>query len=120
MSKHKWIQSVTRDIKKRGTKGVCTGSKFGGPSCKPGTRRYSLAKTFKKISRNRKKEHGGEIEAYPFGGLIDRGVTGIASSLGANPENAGIWGDLGTFASGFIPGMQGNLFKGGAGLLGSA
>jgi hypothetical protein len=50
----KWIQSATASIKKRGTKGVCTGAKFGGPTCKPGTRRYSLAKTFKSIAKKKK------------------------------------------------------------------
>ena len=51
----RWIQKATRSIKRRGTKGVCTGSKFGGPTCRPGTRRYNLAKTFKKIARKRKR-----------------------------------------------------------------
>ena len=50
----KWIQSATASIKKRGTKGVCTGAKFGGPTCKPGTKRYSLAKTFKSIAKKKK------------------------------------------------------------------
>ncbi len=49
-----WIQSVNKSIKKRGTKGVCTGKKFGGPTCRPGTKRYALAKTFKKMAKNRK------------------------------------------------------------------
>ena len=53
--KKKWIQKATASIKKRGTKGVCTGKKFGGPSCRPGTKRYNLAKTFKKMARKRKK-----------------------------------------------------------------
>ena len=44
----KWIQGVNKSIKARGTKGVCTGKKFGSASCKPGSRRYNLAKTFKK------------------------------------------------------------------------
>ena len=46
-----WIQDVTKSIKKRGTKGVCTGSKFGGPSCTPGSKRYNLAKTVKKMDK---------------------------------------------------------------------
>jgi len=46
-----WIQKATADIKKRGTKGVCTGSKFGEPGCKAGTKRYNLAKTFKGIKK---------------------------------------------------------------------
>ena len=53
----RWIQKATRSIKRRGTKGVCTGSKFGGPTCRPGTRRYNLAKTFKKMAK-RKKDNG--------------------------------------------------------------
>ena len=46
-----WIQSVNKSIKKRGTKGVCTGKKFGSASCPPGSKRYNLAKTFKKMAR---------------------------------------------------------------------
>ena len=44
-----WIQEVDASIKRRGTKGVCTGKKFGSKSCPPGSKRYNLAKTFKKI-----------------------------------------------------------------------
>ena len=49
-----WIQKATADIKKRGTEGVCTGDKFGGPTCPPGSKRYNLAKTFKKMAKDRK------------------------------------------------------------------
>ena len=51
----KWIQDAEKDIEKRGTEGVCTGDKFGGPTCKPGTKRYNLAKTFRKMAKKRKK-----------------------------------------------------------------
>ena len=47
----KWIQKATASIKKRGTEGVCTGSKFGGPGCPKGSKRYNLAKTFKKMAK---------------------------------------------------------------------
>ncbi|MAH50003.1 hypothetical protein CMI37_29560 [Candidatus Pacearchaeota archaeon] len=50
-----WIDDAEEDIKKRGTKGVCTGDKFGGPTCRPGTKRYNLAKTFRKMAKDRKK-----------------------------------------------------------------
>ena len=53
-----WIQGVNKSIKARGTKGVCTGKKFGGASCKPGSRRYNLAKTFKKMARSRHASGG--------------------------------------------------------------
>ena len=49
------MQEATEDIEERGTKGVCTGKKFGGPSCPPGSKRYNLAKIFKKIAKKNKK-----------------------------------------------------------------
>ena len=55
-SKKNWIGAAAASIKRRGTKGVCTGSKFGGPTCRPGTKRYALAKTFKSIARKRKSK----------------------------------------------------------------
>lgn len=48
-----WIQKATASIKRRGTKGVCTGSKFGGPTCRPGTKRYNLAKTFRSMAKKK-------------------------------------------------------------------
>jgi hypothetical protein len=62
----KWIQKATASIKRRGTEGVCTGSKFGGPGCPPGSKRYNLAKTFRKMAKSKKEEggyaQGGEYE----------------------------------------------------------
>lgn len=49
----KWIQKATASIKRRGTEGVCTGSKFGSSSCPPGSKRYNLAKTFKKMAKKK-------------------------------------------------------------------
>jgi hypothetical protein len=48
----KWIQKATKSIKKRGTAGKCT------PITKPGCtgKAKVLAKTFKKIAKNRKKK----------------------------------------------------------------
>ena len=56
LNEEDWIQDAEKDIEKRGTEGVCTGDKFGGPTCKPGTKRYNLAKTFRKMAKNKKKE----------------------------------------------------------------
>ena len=56
LGKGGWIRKAAASIKRRKTKGVCTGSKFGGPSCPAGSKRYNLAKVFKKIGRNRKKK----------------------------------------------------------------
>ena len=51
-----WIQDAEKDIERRGTEGVCTGDKFGGPSCPEGSKRYNLAKTFRKMAKKRKKK----------------------------------------------------------------
>ena len=48
-----WIQKVDASIKRRGTKGVCTGKKFGSKTCPPGSKRYNLAKTFRKMAKKR-------------------------------------------------------------------
>jgi|GEM_PF-2948677 len=56
----RWIQKATASIKRRGTAGKCT------PITKPGCtgRAKALAKTFKKIARNR--QGGGEIPQGPL------------------------------------------------------
>lgn len=50
----KWIQKVNRSIARRGTKGKCTGSKFGKAGCPKGSKAYNLAVTFRKMAKNRK------------------------------------------------------------------
>ena len=54
--KDDWIQDAEADIERRGTEGVCTGEKFGSDSCPPGSKRYNLAKTFRKMAKKRKKD----------------------------------------------------------------
>lgn len=49
----KFIQAINADIKKRGTEGVCTGDKFGSESCPAGSRRYNLAKLFRRLAHER-------------------------------------------------------------------
>lgn len=80
MKKGGWIQKATASIKRRGTEGVCTGEKFGSSSCPPGSRRYNLAKTFRKMAKKRKKADGGIIPdnmgifypaKYEHGGCVD-------------------------------------------------
>ncbi len=51
----KWIQDAEKDIERRGTEGVCTGKNFGSEKCPPGSKRYNLAKTFRKMAKDRKK-----------------------------------------------------------------
>lgn len=48
-----WIQTAFKKAEKKGTTGMCTGSKFGGPSCPPGSKRYNMAKTLRKMAASR-------------------------------------------------------------------
>ena len=50
-----WIQDAFKSIEKRKTSGVCTGSKFGSASCPPGSAKYNMAKTLRKMAANRLK-----------------------------------------------------------------
>lgn len=52
------------------------------------------------------------LQKLPFGGLINKGVTGISKALGANDKTAELIGSGVATATGFIPGMQDNLFQG--------
>ncbi len=47
----RWIQKATENMRKDKP---CTGKKFGSKSCPPGSKRYNLANTFKKMAKKRK------------------------------------------------------------------
>lgn len=51
--KGKWIQKAFSKIKKKGTTGKCTGKKFGGPSCPPGSKQYNMAKNLRKMAKKK-------------------------------------------------------------------
>ena len=46
----KWIQKATKNMRKDKP---CTGKKFGSKTCPKGSRRYNLAKTFRKMAKKR-------------------------------------------------------------------
>ena len=54
--KKKWMKKATKNMRKDKP---CSGNKFGGPTCPPGSKRYNLAKVFRKLAEKRKKEMGG-------------------------------------------------------------
>ena len=47
---NKWIQKAVKTMR---TDKPCTGPKFGSKTCPPGSKRYNLAKTFKKMSKKK-------------------------------------------------------------------
>ena len=70
-----WIQEATKDMRKDKP---CTGKKFGSKTCPPGSKRYNLAKTFKKMAN---AADGGRI------GLANGGLShaaGYSPVLGNN------------------------------------
>lgn len=48
--KKNWIQGAVKGMR---TDKPCTGSKFGSSTCPPGSKRYTLAKTFKAMSKKK-------------------------------------------------------------------
>ena len=56
MAKNIWIQKAFKGIDKSGTAGVCSGEKFGSASCPPGSKRYNMAKTLRKIAASKLKK----------------------------------------------------------------
>jgi len=79
----KWIQKATESIKERGTEGVCTGDKFGGPTCPPGSKRYNLAVTFKKMAKKRKdgpSRKSSEDKSSPLYNASQYGIKGVNES----------------------------------------
>ena len=74
-----WIQKATEGMVK--TK-PCTGKKFGSKTCPPGSKRYNLAKTFKKMGKERKKAADGGRIGLANGGLSH--AAGYKPVLGNN------------------------------------
>ena len=52
-----WIQKATKNMRKDKP---CTGEKFGSESCPPGSKRYNLAKTFRKMAKEGVKYYKGD------------------------------------------------------------
>ena len=85
--KKKWIQAASASIKKRGTEGVCTGPKFGGPTCPPGSKRYNLAKVFKGMAKKKKKAATGAM-IHAKMGFFGKS-SGIATPASGTTRQAG-------------------------------
>lgn len=55
-----WIKKATKGMRKDHP---CTGNKFGGPECPEGSKRYNLAKTFKKMDKERSESRATMLVA---------------------------------------------------------
>jgi len=54
----KWIQKAFKKIDASGTKGKCTGKKYGSKSCPEGSKAYNMAKNLRKINRKSAADGG--------------------------------------------------------------
>lgn len=100
----KWIQKAINPAHR----GYCT--PMTKKTCTP--RRKALARTLKKMARNRKKQEGGEVEYYPTyseGGWLQ----GLQSGATAGSAG-GAWGTLiGAVAGGVTGAIEEGRIKGG-------
>lgn len=120
MKKGGWIQKATDSIKRRGTKGVCTGSKFGSSSCPPGSKRYNLAKTFKKMAKKRKGKAEDGAVVYPWmldeyqeGGIIPDNMSPFSPKKYKNGGSSRGGSDTMDLLEQWIPWMTGEYEYGG-------
>ena len=77
-----WIQKATKNMRKDKP---CTGKKFGGPTCPPGSKRYNLAKTFRKMNKPKK--------AF-LGKMFRKSSTATPSSQSSSGGSSGMGGLL--------------------------
>ena len=80
MAKDKnWIQKATKNMRKDKP---CTGKKFGGPTCPKGTRRYNLAKTFRKMNKPKKAFLGKMFRKSSTATPASQSSSGGSSGMG--------------------------------------
>ena len=72
----KWIQKATKGMR---TDKPCTGKKFGSKTCPPGSKRYNLAKTFKKMARTKAADGGSMSHAAGYSPVMGNHQFGYPS-----------------------------------------
>jgi hypothetical protein len=75
----KWIQKATKNMRKDKP---CTGKKFGSPTCPPGSRRYNLAKTFRKMNKPKKAFLGKMFRKSSTATPASQSSSGGSSGMG--------------------------------------
>ena len=72
----KWIQKATKNMRKDKP---CTGKKFGSKTCPPGSRRYNLAKTFRKMNRKQAADGGSMSHVSGYSPVLGNNQFGYPS-----------------------------------------
>ena len=79
MAKDKWIQKAFKKINASGTKGKCTGKKYGSESCPPGSKAYNMAKNLRKINRKSAADGGSMSHAAGYSPVLGNNQFGYPS-----------------------------------------
>ena len=79
MAKDKWIQKAFKKIDASGTKGKCTGKKYGSESCPPGSKAYNMAKNLRKINRKSAADGGSMSQVAGYSPVLGNNQFGYPS-----------------------------------------
>ena len=79
MAKDKWIQKAFKKIDASGTKGKCTGKKYGSESCPPGSKAYNMAKNLRKINRKSAADGGSMSHVSGYSPVLGNNQFGYPS-----------------------------------------
>jgi len=79
VAKDKWIQKAFKKIDASGTKGKCTGKKYGSESCPPGSKAYNMAKNLRKINRKSAADGGSMSHVGGYSPVLGNNQFGYPS-----------------------------------------
>jgi len=79
MAKDKWIQKAFKKIDASGTKGKCTGKKYGSESCPEGSKAYNMAKNLRKINRKKAADGGSMSHVGGYSPVLGNNQFGYPS-----------------------------------------
>ena len=79
MAKDKWIQKAFKKIDASGTKGKCTGKKYGSETCPEGSKAYNMAKNLRKINRKKAADGGSMSHVGGYSPVLGNNQFGYPS-----------------------------------------
>ena len=79
MAKDKWIQKAFKKIDASGTKGKCTGKKYGSETCPEGSKAYIMAKNLRKINRKKAADGGSMSHVGGYSPVLGNNQFGYPS-----------------------------------------
>ena len=75
----KWIQKAFKKIDASGTKGKCTGKKYGSKSCPEGSKAYNMATNLRKMNRKSAADGGSMSHVSGYSPVLGNNRFGYPS-----------------------------------------